>query len=323
LTKSYTTNVEAYQLYLKGRFHLFKLTPAGIQTGTNYFQQAIDIDPNYALAYVGLAAANRALVLSADMRPNDFFPKAKAAAEKAIQIDDSLAEAHAVLGFTIFWYDWDWAAAEKEFKRALELNPNSADAHWGYAHLLSNYGRHPEALAEIKRARELDPLSLIINASEGLYLIDAGRPDDGLASLQKTMEIEPNFWFAHMFASYAYSDKGMYDQAVAEAKRARELNPGSSQPPSLMAYALAKSGRQAEARAILDEMIRPADGHFVPPFHIALIYNGLGDREQTLAWLDRGLSERDPKMTFLKVDRKWSSLNDDQHFQEIVKKVGL
>jgi TolB-like protein/tetratricopeptide (TPR) repeat protein len=323
LAKNYTTNVEAYQLYLKGRFHLFKLTPAGIQTGMGLFQQAIDLDPNYALAYVGLAAANRALVLSADMRPRDFFPRAKAAAQKAIELDDSLAEAHAVLGFTVFWYDWDYPAAEKEFKRALELNPNSADAHWGYGHLLSNTGRIDEALAEAKKARELDPLSLLISASEGLYLIDAGRTDEGIVSLQKTLEIEPNFWIAHMFIGMAYADKGMYEKAIAEAKRANELNPASSQPASFLAYYLAVSGKPSEATAILDHMSKPADGRYVPPTHVALIYNGLGNREQALAWLDRGLAERDPKMTFLKVAKNWNNLNDDPHFQEIVRNVGL
>jgi len=323
LSKNYTTNVEAYQLYLKGRFHLFKLTPAGIQTGIAYFQQAIDLDPDYALAYVGLAAANRALVLSTDMPPREFFPKAKAAAQKAVEIDDTLAEAHAVLGFTIFWYDWDWAAAEKEFRRALELNPNSADAHWGFGHLYSNTGRHDEALAQIKAARELDPLSLIISASEGLYLIDARRPDEGLAKLQKTLELEPNYWFAHMFASVAYCDKGMYDQAIEAARKAKEFNPASSQPTAYLSYALSRSGRQAEARSLLNEMLKPADDRYIPPYHVALIYAGLGDREQTLAWLERGIIQRDPKMTFLNVDNHWNDVKNDPRFQKILAEVGF
>jgi TolB-like protein/Tfp pilus assembly protein PilF len=323
LAKNYTTNVEAYQLYLKGRFQLFKLTPAGIQTGIAYFQQAIDIDPNYALAYVGIAAANRAFVLSTDMPPREFFPRAKSAALKAVEIDDDLAEAHAVLGFTIFWYDWDWAAAEKEFRRALELNPNSADAHWGFAHLYSNTGRHDEALAEIRAAREIDPLSLIISASEGLYLIDAGRPDEGLAQLQKTLELEPNYWFAHMFASVAYCDKKMYNEAVSEARKAKELNPASTQPTAFLSYALSKSGREAEARALIAEMIKPADGHYVPPYHIALAYAGLGDREQVLDWLERGIVDRDPKMTFVNVDNHWNDVRNDPRFEQILKEVGF
>ena len=323
LAKNYTSNVEAYQLYLRGRYHLFKLTPAGIQTGASYFQQAIENDPSYALAYVGLASAYRATVLSTDMPPAEFFPKGKAAAQRAIEIDDNLAEAHAVLAFTMFWYDWDWPASEREFKRAIELDPNSADAHWGYGHMLSNTGRHQEALAEMKLAREIDPLSLIISASEGLYFIDAGQPDEGLKRLQKTSELDPNYWFAHLHASSAYCDKGLYDQAAAEARRSHELNPGTSMPTAYLGYALAKSGREPEARSVLDELLRSADQRYMPPYHVAIVYNGLGDRAQTLAWLDRGVEMRDPKMTFLKVDKKWDNLRGDSAFQEILKKVGF
>lgn len=323
LAKSNTTNVEAYQLYLKGRYHLFKLTPAGIQTGISYFQQAIDRDPTYALAHVGLASAFRSRVLSTDMPAGEFFPKAKAAAQRAIEIDDGLAEAHAVLGFTVFWYDWDWKLSESEFKRAIELNPNSADAHWGYGHLLSNTGRHAEALEEIRVARELDPLSLIINASEGLYLIDAGQTDAGLDRLEKTLELEPNYWFAHMHAASGYCDKGMYGQAIAEARQAAELNPGSSMPTAYVGYALAKGGKAREARGVLDALLKSQAGRFVPPYHVALVYHGLGDREQTQAWLERGIETRDPKMTFLNVDKKWGDMRNDPAFREILKKVGF
>ena len=163
-----------------------------------------------------------------EMPSTEFLPKAKAAAQKAIEIDDTLAEAHAELGFIIFWYDWNWNAAENQFKRALELNPNSADTHQFYAHLLSNTGRHAEALAEIKRARELDPLNLRINALEGQFLLHAGQTDEALARLQKTLELDPNFWMAHLFASSAYIEKGMFAEAVAEARKARELSGVSS-----------------------------------------------------------------------------------------------
>src|SRR5437870_4935072 len=208
LTKRYTANTEAYELYLKGRYHIFKLKPSEARTGISYFQRAIEIDPNYALAYVGLAHAYRSLALAGEMPATEFFPKAKDAAQKAVDIDDRLAEAHAVLGITIFWYDWNWKEAERQLKRALELDPNSADSHSFYAGFLSGMGRHSEALNEAKRARELDPLNLFIGAGEGQALIHAGRLDEALASLQKTIELEPNFWFAHMFASDAYTEKG-------------------------------------------------------------------------------------------------------------------
>ena len=322
VARNYTENTEAYQLYLKGRYHVFKLTPPEIQSAISYFQQAIAIDPNYALAYVGLASAYRALSLSTDRRSTEVFPQAKAAAQKAIQIDDTLAEGHAVLGFTIFWYDWDWNAAEDQFKRALQLDPNSADSHWAYAHLLSNTGRHAEALAEIKRARELDPLNVIINTSEGFYLLHAGQTDEALAKLQKTLELDPNFWLAHMFVSSAYAEQGKYSEAIAEARKAKEHS-ASSQPTAFLGYALAKYGKQAEARALLEELLKSSSERYVPPYHIALIYNGLGERDQTLAWLERGFEERDPRMVFLKVEPKWNNLRADPKFQDLMRRVGF
>jgi serine/threonine-protein kinase len=323
LAKNYTENVEAYQLYLKGRYYLARLRPGETQKGISHLQQAIAIDPDYALAYVGLANAYRALALSGDIPPGEVFPKAKAAAQKAVELDDSLAEAHAVLGFTISWYDWDWAAAENHFKRALELNQNSADVHWVYAGSISNLGRHAEALAEIKRARELDPLNLIINATEGLILIHAGRTDEGLAVLQKTSELDPTYWLAHLFASSAYIEKGMFAEAVTEARRARELSGVSSQPIAYAGYALAKSDKEGEARAELDELLKLSTQRYVPPYHIAFLYNGLNERDKTLAWLERGYEQRDPKMVFLKVDPRWNNLRDDLRFKDLLRRMGF
>lgn len=323
LAKNYTSNVEAYQLYLRGKYNLFKLTPDGIKSGIAYFQQAIELDPTYALAYVGQAAAYRAIVLSTDMPPDEFFPKSRAAAQQAIALDDSLAEAHAVLGFTLMFYYWDWATSESEFKRAIELNPNSADAHWGYAHLLSNLGRHDEAIAEVKRALELDPLSSMIGASAGVYLIDAGRPDEGLQYLNKVLELDPNFWLAHLHAANAYCDKGQFDQAINEARRAKQLNPATSFPGAFLTYALAKSGKTNEARNELGQVLNPPSGRWVPPYHVALAYVGLGDVDQAMVWLNKGLEVHDPKMTFLKVDRKWLVLNNDSRYQAVLRRMSL
>jgi DNA-binding winged helix-turn-helix (wHTH) protein/Tfp pilus assembly protein PilF len=209
LTKRYTENVEAYELYLKGRYHVNKLTPPDMQIGITYFQQALEIDPAYALAYVGLANAFLRISIAGEMPSDIFFPKAKEAAQQAIEIDDRLADAHAALGWIIFWYDWDWSAAENQLKRALELNSNNADAHEAYAHLLSNMGRHAEARAEIRRARELDPLNLLTNALEAQFLLHDGKLDEALARLLKTFEVEPNFWLAHLFASSAYTEENV------------------------------------------------------------------------------------------------------------------
>jgi Serine/threonine protein kinase len=321
--KTYPTNAEAFELYLKGRYHLHRLTLPEVQTSISYFQQATDIDPSYALPYVGLADAYRTFGLIADQPPGEFFPKAKAAAQRAVDIDDTLAEAHAELGFTIFWYDWDWNAAENQLKRALELNPNNAESHLFYAHLLSNTGRHAEGLAEAKRAKELDPLDFRINGLEAEFLLHAGKPDEALAILRSLPGLSGNSWFTDMFASAAYIEKGMFAEAVVEARKARELNSANSQSTATLAYALAKFGKQSEAQALLDELLKLSTQRHVSPGNIALIYNALGQRDETIAWLERGFKERDPKMVFLKVEPKWNNLRDDPRFQDLLRLVGF
>lgn len=321
LTKHHTENVEAYQLYLRGRFHVFKLTPPEINKGISYFQQAIAIDPRYALAYAGLSDAYRSLALGSEMPPTEFLSKSKAAAQKAVELDDALSEAHTALAMTVFWGDWNWNEAENQFKRALELNPNSANAHLFYAHLLSNLGRHAEALAEIKLARELDPLFPFAGALEGQFLTFAGHTDEALDRLRKTSELEPDFWMPHLFASRAYIEKEMYAEAINEARLTRKLSPLQTTSVAYESYALAKSGRLTEARAGLDELLKLSTERFVPPVHIALIYNGLGERDEALIWLERGFEQRDPKMTFLKVDPKWNNLHHEPRFIDLMQRM--
>ncbi len=323
IMKDYTANTEAYQLYLKGRFHIFRLTPPEIQKGIAYFNQAIEVDPNYALAYVGLSAANRSLALSSEMTPREFLPKSVAAAQKAINIDEGLAESHTALGASMFWYEWNWNEAENQLKRAVELDPNSAEAHLFYAHLLSNTGRHAEALAEIKRARELDPFSPFVSALEGQFLVHAGNPDEALARLRETFELAPAFWFPHVFASSAYIEKGMFGEAIAEARRATELSTTQTVSLAFEGYALVKLGKPSEARDVLDKLLKLSKERFVPPYHIALLYNALGDRDQAFEWLERGFEQRDPKMAFLKVERKWNNLRDDPRFMDLMRRVGF
>jgi tetratricopeptide (TPR) repeat protein len=245
------------------------------------------------------------------------------AAQKAIELDDALAEGHAQLGLINFWFDWDWKEAEKECKRALELDPRAPETLLLSTHLLSTTGRHAEALAEIKRARELEPLNLRVNALEGQFLIFAGQNDEALARFQKTFEIDPNFWFTHAFAASAYIEKGMFSEAVAEAKKASALSEGSTHATAFMGYALAKAGKQAEARAVLKDLLKLSTERYVPPYHIALIYNGLGEDGETLAWLERGYQQRDSKMVFLKVEPKWNNLRADPRFQDLMRRVGF
>lgn len=323
LKSRWTENAEAYQFYLKGRYHYLKLRPEEIQTGISYFQKAIELDSSYALAYVGLAQAFLVLPLATEQPANEFFPKAKEAALRAIEIDDRLAEAHGVLGWLLFWFDWDWKASENECQRAFELDPNSADTHEAYAHLLSNTGRHAEALAEIKRAKDLDPLNLRINALEGQFLLHAGKPDEALAQLHNTFELEPNFWLTRLFAASVYIEKEMFAEAAAEANKAKQLSGGSSHAAALVIYALAQSGEQAEAEATLKELQLSSNARYVPPYHFALACQGLNRRDETFEYLASALEQRDPKLTFLKVEPKWNNLRADPRFQDVLRRVGL
>jgi TolB-like protein/DNA-binding winged helix-turn-helix (wHTH) protein/Tfp pilus assembly protein PilF len=323
LKREYTSNAKAYQLYLRGRYHALKRTLPETLKAISYFQQAIAIDPFYALAYVGLADAHVSS-LAASLPSNEVFPQARAAAQKAIELDDTLAAAHAQLGFIIFWYDWDWGASENKFKRALELDPDGPDTHVLYAHLLSNTGRHAEALAEAKRARELDPLNLRINALEAQFLIHAGRTDEALTRLQETLEMDTNYFLAHLYCSSAYIEKGMYSEAISEARRAREISGArSTHSEAFLGYALAKSGKEAEARSVLDGLLKSSAERYVSPYHIALVYNGLGEHDEALAWLERAYADRSPGMVFLKVEPKWNNLRSDARFQDLLRRVGL
>jgi TolB-like protein/Flp pilus assembly protein TadD len=319
-TKNYTNDPEAYQLYLRGRHHVLKATTQDIETGIKYFQQAIDRDPSYAMAYVGLADAYRAPGL--ESVPSQALSRSKAAVQKALEIDDSLADAHAILGFIIFWYEWNWAASEAELKRAIELDPKNADAHLFYAHLLSNTGRHDQALSEAKLAQELDPLNVRTNALEGEFLLHAGHVDEGIARLKATIELDPNNWMAHLFSTSAYIEKGMFDEAIAEGRKTIEINP-HSRSFSFLGYALAKSGRKAEANEELQKILDQSRLQWVSPYSVAMLYNGLDDREQTFKWLEKGLADHDPRMVFLKVEPKWNNLRSEAHFQEISKKAGF
>jgi TolB-like protein/DNA-binding winged helix-turn-helix (wHTH) protein/Flp pilus assembly protein TadD len=322
LKKDYTSNAEAYQLYMRGRYHALKRTLPETQRAISYLQQAIALDPSYALAYAGLADAYFS-ALAADLPANDFLPQARAAAQRAIEIDDTLAAGHAQLGFIIFWYDWDWGASENELKRALELDPDDAETHLFYAHLLSNTGRHKEALAEAKHARELDPLNLRLNTLEGQFLTNAGRTDEALTRLRETLEMDPNYYLARLCASSAYIEKGMYAEAVSEAQKAREIaGAGSTRPAASLGYALAKLGKEAEARSVLEGLLKSSH-RYASPYGIALVYNGLGERDEALAWLERAYAQRHQGMVFLKVEPKWNNLRSDPRFQDLLRRVGL
>ena len=320
--RRYTDNVEAYELYMKGRLHALRLTRAETDKAVAYFQQAIDLDLNYPLPYLGLANAYLPMVLTSGLPSREVIPKAKEATLRAVEIDPGNSEGFVILGLISFWYEWDWRAARKNYQRALDLDPKNPEAHFAYALLLSNSGRHERALAEIKLSRELDPVSLRTNAEEGQIFFFAKDYDNALDRLKQTIDLDPNFWLSHLFISRVYTEKGMHSEAVAEAKKAAELS-GNSQSHAYRAYALAKWGKLSKARVVLDELLKLSSETYVPPYNIALAYNAVGEREKALDYLERGFAESDMRMVFLKVEPQWDSLRSEPRFVDLIKRMRI
>jgi len=323
LTRRYTENVEAYQLYLTGRYHWNKLTPPEITKSIEFFKKAIDLDPTYALAYFGLADAYRSLAPTSEVPSKDTLPQAQAAAAKALELDETLAAPHATLAFIHTWYDWNWSAAEREAKRAIELNPNWSFGHIAYAQMLSVTGRFQEAIAEGSRAVELDPLSLIINALNGYHLHLARRDDEAIARLKKTLELDSSFWIAHQFLGMAYIEKKMYPEAISEFSQAVKLSGGNSEPLALNGYASVLSGDTAKGRAVLKELKSLESQRYVPPSNLALLSYVLGEKDEAFSWLEKAYQDHDIRLCRLKVDSKWDSMRSEPRFVEILKRIGL
>jgi TolB-like protein/Flp pilus assembly protein TadD len=323
LTKRYTENIEAYEFYLRGRYHYARLTPPDILASIGFYQQSIESDPHYALAYFGLADANLSLAFTADVASKDCLPQAKSAAIKALEIDESLAEAHASLAFTIASFDWDWTAAEKETQRALDLNPNSAIAHFACAHVLSDLARHNEAASEATQAIALEPMVPLFRALGAMFLHHAGHNDKAYSTLQKALEIEPNFWITHLTLGKVLIQQQKYAEAVAEFEKAKELSHGNSEAIASIGYAAALAGYPLRARAVLDELKSLANQRYVPPFNLALAYHALGSQNQAVSALDRACEERDVRLRLLKVDPRWDSLRSNPRFAAILNRIGL
>lgn len=318
LAKNYTENVEAYELFLKGRFHLRKLTEPEIKKGIACMQQAIDADPSYALAYAGMAEAYRALALAGEMNPSEVWPKAKAANQKAIEIDDTLAEGHSGLGSGLWFYDWSWTEAENQFLLALQLNPNSSMAHFGYGDFLARMGRKPESDAERKRALELEPRDPFFNVAAGFA---ATEPDKGMEMVRVALDADPNFYFAHMAAAAIYKRKKMYPEAIAESQLAKALAPDQTLSDVGLAGTFVETGQRNEARAILNQMLRLSKSRWVPPHNIAAVYRTLGETDKAVAWLEKGYEQRDPGMASLKTDKRWNNLSGDPRFAALMERM--
>jgi TolB-like protein/Tfp pilus assembly protein PilF len=326
LAKHYTENNEAYQLYLKGRFYWNKRTEEGMRRSLEYYQQSIERDPNFALAYSGLADAYDLLGApdaSGAMPPHEAMPKAKAAALKALEIDDTLAEPHVSLAHQQYYYDRDWVAAEREYKRAIELNPKYPTApHW-YAVYLMASGRFDEALAQIRRAQELDPLSLPINMTLGWILLTARQNDQSVEQLRKTLEMDPNFVLTHHRLGLVYEQQGKYEEAIEEFKQVLKLTGGKPLGMAALAHAYASSGQRAEAQKILAELREQSKLRFVSPASVAAIYVALGDKDEGFVWLEKAEKARDGILARLKVDSRFDSLRSDPRFTDLMRRVGL
>jgi len=322
LTKHYTENPEAYQLYLKGRYHVLKFTPEEMQKGLECFNQALAIDPRYALAYEGLAFYYTAAV-DWTLSPNEAMPKTKEAARKALEIDDDLAEAHSDMAWIHYYYDWDWAAAESESRRAIELKPNDPGAHDTYALFLVPLGRPDEGIAENKKAIDLDPISPHANASMGVNLFYAHRYAQAMVQSRKAIDLEPTDWWAHSYLGRAYEQQGQFPEAIAELQEAVRLGSGITEPKAFLGRVYAVSGKKAETRKVLGELNAVSRRIYVSPYDIALIYAGLGEKAQALACLERAFAERSTWMPYLKVDPWLDSLRSEPRFQDLLRRMNF
>jgi TolB-like protein/Flp pilus assembly protein TadD len=324
LVKRYTENTAAYHLYLKGHYYTNKRTEGWIKKGIDYFQQAIETDPNYALAYAGLADAYAFLASSTGgLPPRDTYPKAKAAALKALEIDEGLAEAHASLGFFHLMYDWNFAESEREFKRAIRLNPAYANAHDGYGFLLKATGRNEEAIRSSQQAQKLDPLSLFTNVSLGWAYYFSRDYERAIEQGRKALEMEPRFDFAYWIMGLALAQLDRTDEAIASLNEAVILTGGGLTHEAHLGYAYALSGKREEAEQVLADLKEIAREKYVSAYYFAIIYLGLGELEQTFSWLERALDERAGFLAFIKVEPIFDGVRSDPRFTDLLRRMGL
>ena len=318
VTKTYTTNPEAYQFYLKGNFYRTKYTEDGYKKGIEYYEKAIAIDPNYALAYHGIAAAYD-FANGWYLSPKESEPKAKAASLKALELDDGLAETHYLLGKILFWYEWDWATAEREWKRANELDPSYPS---DYPPYLAAVGRLEEAVKAQEVVHQRFPLDLNVNLDFASILLSAGRYDQSIEQTRKALELDPNFWWSYQNLGLAYERKKQYPEAIAALERARlaDDNPSSL---GYLGYVYGTAGKKAEAQKALEELKELSKKRYVSPYNFACIYAGLNDRDQAFEWLERTYQERAFFMTQLKVDTVLDNLRPDPRFKDLLKRMNL
>jgi eukaryotic-like serine/threonine-protein kinase len=325
LTEKKTVNPDAYEAYLKGQYHMSRSTAPDTRKSLEYFQQAAAKQPDYAQAYAGIADAYHRLASSAYsvLSPKEAFPTAKAAAMRAVELDSTLAEPYVSLAWSSFIFDRDWTTAESRYQRALQLNPNYPNAHRTYAIFLARMGRFDEAIREVRRGQELDPLSLEGNLAVGFVFYFARREDEAIPWCRRVLDMDPSFGRAHWGLGLALVQKRRYEEAISELQKAVELSEGVGVQLGSLGYALAVTNRRAEALEIVEKLKKSSSEHYVPPAAVALVFSGLGDKDQALTWLEKTKEERDPWATSLKVEPMFDSLRSDPRFVDLLHRVGL
>jgi len=323
LTKRATENIEAYHLYLKGRYYWNKRAGIDLIKGRDFFRQAIDVDPNYALAYAGLADSYTVLATWNIIPASEAFPKSKAAATKALELDDNLSEAHASLGFVSGVYDWNWSKAEREFKKAIRANPYYATAYEWYALCLSWTGRHQQAITMAKRAQELDPLTPIITSVLGVVLHYARHYEQAVSEYEKVLELDPNFIPALCFRGAAFAQLGLYEKAIADEEKALTLGGPTPLPLHILGMTLAMRGDRQAAEETLDKLREVAKQKYISPFFLAHTYVKLGEYDRALQCLEQSCEERFYRAASIKVDSTFEVLASDPRFQKLLERMGL
>ena len=322
LSRTIHRDPEAHDHYLRGRYHYARSNLLDMQKAVEHFRRATERDPGYALAYSGLADALIVLPVTGDVAAHEAFPTAKTAIAQALRLDPDSAEAHTSDATIKFWFDWDFKGAETTARLAIKLNENYLLAHLYLAHVLSNVGRHDEALAAVQQALVLDPLSLITGAMRGQFLYHARRDLESVEQFKTTLGMESRFWVGQICLAKTYEKLGMYPEALLACDRAWESSAGNSEALSLAGYLYAVSGNRAKAEGKIQEMLERKKERYVPPYNLALVFAGLGETETALHWLGRAFQDRDVHMTFL-LDHKWNGMRSNAEFQKLLSRVGF
>jgi len=316
-------NPEVYELYLKGRYARDQGSEDGRRLAFEYFRQAIEKDPQYAPAYAGLADCYARLPFYSETRPAEAFPKAKAAALKALQLDPTLAEAHASMAYVKTYYDWDWAGAEEEFRKALELDPNYAEAHHSYSRFLASLGRIEKARVELKRAQELDPLSLLVQANGGVISYFGRQYDQAIQEMRQINHLDPKFFVPYWGLGLSYEQTGVYEEAVTQLQKAIDLSGRGANGLASLGHAYGLAGRRSEALKILLELEERAKRRYVSSYQIALVYLGLHRNDEAMKQLENAYQERSTLLVYLKMDPRFDPLRSDPRFEDLLRRIGL